>query len=97
MDKIDKTNKKITREFAYIKKSSTFDLLPHCNGAPSKVRSRPAEHMQAPAFFLDTRGCAAPDDGVKSVNVKKNAQKLAYVQFLLYLCSRFEKDQAFGR
>ncbi len=45
------------------KKSSNFDLLPHCNGAPSKVRSRPAGHMQAPAFFLDTRGCAAPDDG----------------------------------
>jgi len=35
--------------------------------------------------------------GVNSVNVKKNAQKLAYVQFLLYLCSRFGKDQAFGR
>ena len=28
---------------------------------------------------------------------KKITQKLAYVQFLLYLCSRFGKDHAFGR
>ena len=35
---------------------STFDILPHKMGTPSKVRSRPAEHMQRRVFFAKPEG-----------------------------------------
>ena len=52
-------------------------------GTPSKVRSRPADHMQASAGLR-----LFNNHGVKLRKCQKNAQKLAYVQFLLYLCAQ---------